>query len=379
MISLKRKQRQFLAGVKECRSICLCGTGHLPEATTVRVAAVDEKVHTRDALYCKSTRCVNCAGWIAKDRARGITKVLCSEEIGSLPHVPYLVTLTLQSRGGSALNFNSVVSQIRRFNSVWNHAQNSIYFLPKRYVASVEMVCGKEMNAHVHVHVLAFYEPDSKWSPQRTIDRWLVSAGNKGAIATSNSQDFRPVESGERSKVAAYLAKGSTTSGVSRVALELQGQSFKGRSLKALLELAQDGSLEKTAYLSIVRAMSLTKLKTYRASKEFSAVLERASVDVGECSLSEDRPIEVSSEKVLTIPVIAWKEMNRVPLSSSLVASFQGCYIVRDVVEDLLLSGDKLLAEGMVEILLRFHHYRSRLSKFEYHDRLWLKLSELLL
>ena len=235
------------------------------------------------------------------------------------------------------------------------------------------------MNAHVHVHVLAFYESDSKWNPQRTIDRWLVSAGKKGAVATINSQDFRPVETGERLKVAAYLAKGSTTSGVSRVALELQGQSFKGRSLRALLELAEDGSLEKTAYLSIIRALSLTKLKTYRASKEFSAVLERASVDVGESSLSEDRPIEVSPEKVLTIPVIAWKEMNRVPLSSSLAASFQGCHLVRDVVEDLLLSGDKLLAEGMVEILLQFHRYRSRLSKAEYHDRLWLKLSELLL
>lgn len=379
MNSLKRKQRQLLAGLNECRSMCLCGTGHLPAATTVRIAAVDDKVHTRDVLYCKSTRCVNCAGWIAKDRARGITKVLCSEEIGSLPHVPYLVTLTLQSRGGSALNFNSVVSQIRRFNSVWNHAQNSIYFLPKRYIASVELVCGKEMNAHVHVHVLAFYEPDSKWSPQRTIDRWLVSAGKKGAIATFNSQDFRPVETGERSKVAGYLAKGSTTSGVSRVALELQGQSFKGRSLKALLELAQDGSLEKTAYLSIARALSVTKLKTYRSSTEFGAVLERVSVDVGESSSSEEKPLEVSPEKVLTIPVIAWKEMNRVRLSSSLAASFQGCYLVRDVVEDLLLSGDRFLAEGVVDCLLQFYQYRSRLSKVEYHDRLWLNLNELLL
>ena len=145
------------------------------------------------------------------------------------------------------------------------------------------------------------------------------------------------------------------------------------------MELAQDGSLEKRAYLSIARALSVTKLKTYRASREFSAVLKRASIDVGESSLSEEKPIEASPEKVLTIPVIAWKEMNRVPLSSSLVASFQGCYLVRDVVEDLLLFGDRLLAEGMVEILLECHHFRLRLSKIEYHNLLWLRFSELLL
>ena len=179
------------------------------------------------------------------------------------------------------------------------------------------------------------------------------------------------------------MAKGSTSSLAAGVAVEMQSQKFKedkesSRTPFALLREATTDSLELKAYQVSMGALCQTKLQTYRTSRRFSDILKEVSSVVGESSFEDETPLEVEREKVLIAPVHLWKEMNRIRLSEKLLELYPGCFFVRDIIEDLLVVGDRLLTNFIVDALAENHSEHTRLSKKGYECLLWKELEDIL-
>jgi hypothetical protein len=295
---------------------------------------------------------------------------LCSDEVEGLK--PYFITLTFQSFAGSALERDEAEKQIARFNRVWRRSQKSKRFLPPLSISVVEVTHGREHNMHVHAHVVGFYEIGS-FHPEETVSRWLSSAKREGVVALRSSQCVKEVSLEDKSRLAAYMAKGSTVAGV---AFEMQGSEWKSGSLASLLS-AEKGSVEHKAYCAMMPALVSTKLRTWRPSKAFRELLAELEMNADDSAGEmEEEELEESSA-VLMIGAGAWKEANRLRLPSSLLGKWR--FTIRDLLEDLLLVGDVFLAEDVVSLLDHHQYYRSSLSRKEYQDRLWLKLETLLL
>ena len=364
-----RKQREWLRSVPGCRALSYCGSGLMPEATHVRMAEVSGRIRTNGTLFCRSPRCSRCSRLLSKERSTKITRVLCSDEVEGLK--PYFITLTFQSFAGSALEREEAKRQIDRFSRVWRRSQKSKRFLPPLSISVVEVTHGREHNMHVHAHIIGFY--DGSFHPEETVNRWLSSVKKEGLVALRSSQCVKEVSLEDKSRLAAYMAKGSTVAGV---AFEMQGSEWKSGSL-ALLLSAEKGSVEHKAYCAMMPALVSTKLRTWRPSKAFRELLAELEMNADDSTAEmEEEELEESSG-VLMIGAGAWKEANRLRLPSSLLGNWR--FTIRDLLEDLLLAGDVFLAEDVVSVVDQHQHYRSSLSRKEYQDRLWLKLETLLL
>jgi hypothetical protein len=305
---------------------------------------------------------------LSLERALKITRVLCSEEVEELK--PFFITLTFQSQQSSALSYEESKAQLEKFNSVWRRSKKSKDFLPGLSLAVVEVTSGKQMNLHVHAHILGFY--DESVTPERTVGRWLLSASKEGVVATRSSQCIKEVSLEDRGRLARYLAKGSTVAGM---AMELQGAHWKSGTIADLLD-SKKGSIKDRAYRAIVPALTEKSFRTWRPSRRFGQLVTRLEAEALE---KEGKEEEVSSEAdaSLSIPAKVWKEANRLELPASLRGEWR--FTIRDLLEDLLLDGDVILAEGVIEIVEKHVHYRRKLSNEEYERRLWLKLEALLL
>ncbi len=365
---LIRKQREWLRSVYGCRSLSYCGSGLMPEAIQVRMSAIGGRIRTNGTLFCRSPRCARCSKILSKERAVKITRVLCSDETEDL--TPFFVTLTFQSFAGSALTQSQAEAQIDRFNQIWRRSQKTKKFLPKLSLSVVEVTHGQMSNMHIHAHVLGFY--DDSMSPEKTVDCWLSSARKEGVVALASSQNVKKVCLENKARLAAYLAKGSTVAGI---ALEMQGSEWKFGTLASLLS-GKNGSVEHQAYCAMMPALVSRKLRTWRTSKAFRELLGRLELKIDGSSV-EKEAIEIEADATLLIPAGAWKDSNRFPLPSSLRGRWR--FTVRDLLEDLLLTGDVFLAEDIVSLLSKHSHYAAHVSRKEYQKQLWLELESLLL